>query len=200
MAQAPEGSSHATSMTLLAKVQAQEAEAWERFVELYAPLVHYWCRKAGLGEADTADVFQEVFQSVAAKIAAFRRDRPGDTLRGWLRTIAANKVRDHFRRSAGKASAQGGTSAQRLMHEVADPLVEDEAEEINVLQGSVRRALDWIRGDFEPQTWQAFLQTQVEERPPAEVAAELGMTAAAVRKAKYRVLRRLREELDGLLD
>jgi DNA-directed RNA polymerase specialized sigma24 family protein len=34
----------------------------------------------------------------------------------------------------------------------------------------------------------------------AEVGVELGMAKGAVRQAKYRVLRRLREELDGLPD
>jgi DNA-directed RNA polymerase specialized sigma24 family protein len=36
--------------------------------------------------------------------------------------------------------------------------------------------------------------------PAVEVACELGMTAGAVRQAKYRILRRLRQETDGLLD
>ena len=36
-------------------------------------------------------------------------------------------------------------------------------------------------------------------RPSAEIAAELGLSTAAVRQAKYRVLRRLRTEVEGLL-
>src|ERR1043166_8387300 len=89
-----------TSLTLLARVQADEPAAWERFVELYAPLVHHWCRRAELATEHAADVFQDVFQTVAQHIGASRHDRPGDTLRGWLRTITANKIRDHYRRHA----------------------------------------------------------------------------------------------------
>jgi RNA polymerase sigma-70 factor (ECF subfamily) len=188
-----------TSLTLLARVQADEPAAWERFVELYAPLVHHWCRRAALGAETTADVFQDVFQAVAQHIGTFRRDRPGDTLRGWLRTVTANKIRDHYRRHAGEPAAQGGTTARLLLQDVPDPLPADD-QETGVMQWSVRRALEWVRGDFEPTTWQAFWKTQVEEQSPADVAAELGMTPAAVRKAKYRVLQRLREELEGIAE
>jgi RNA polymerase sigma-70 factor (ECF subfamily) len=64
--------------------------------------------------------------------------------------------------------------------------------------GFLRAAIALIRGEFEPRTWQAFWLTAVEARSPGDVAAELGMTAGAVRVAKSRVLKRLREELRGL--
>jgi len=190
-----------TSLTLLARVKANHVDAWDRLVELYAPLVHYWCRKKELSAEDTADVFQEVFRSVAEHIVTFRRDREGDTFRGWLRTITTNKIRDHFRVTGGKAVAQGGTVAQHQLQSIADPLPEDDEEnESNVIQQSLKNALKWIRGDFEERTWQAFWKCQIEEQATEDIAVELEMTPAAVRKAKYRVLRRLREELEGLLD
>src|SRR5260370_707052 len=49
--------SSATSRSLLARVQADEPQAWERLVDLYAPLVHLWCRRWRLQEPDVADVF-----------------------------------------------------------------------------------------------------------------------------------------------
>jgi RNA polymerase sigma-70 factor (ECF subfamily) len=60
--------------------------------------------------------------------------------------------------------------------------------------------VEQVRGDFEEQTWQAFWLTVVEGRSATVLAPELGMTAAAVRQAKARVLRRLKEELGELLD
>ena len=63
----------------------------------------------------------------------------------------------------------------------------------------LRRALEWVRGDFSETTWKIFEQTTLEHQTYQEVAAELGMTANAVRQARFRVLRRLREELDGLI-
>jgi RNA polymerase sigma-70 factor (ECF subfamily) len=52
--------------------------------------------------------------------------------------------------------------------------------------------LEAIRKEFKPHLWQAFWRTAVEESPAPVVAAELGMTANAVRVAKHRVLERIR--------
>lgn len=186
----------ATSLGLLARAQARQEEAWRRLVELYGPLVFHWCRRAGLGDDDTADVFQEVFQAVSQHLPRYRHDRSGDTFRGWLRTICRNKIRDHFR--AAPAQGAGGSEALRALHEVPDPLPDDEADDRNWHARQVGQVLAWIEGDFDPRTWRAFHLTRVENRPTADVAQELGMTSPAVRKAAYRVLQRLREELAGL--
>jgi RNA polymerase sigma-70 factor (ECF subfamily) len=193
-------SGEATSPSLLARAQDNQPAAWEKLVDLYAPLVYHWCRRCDLSPEDTADVFQEVFRSVAAHLGGFRRDRAGDTFRGWLRTITRNKIRDHFRRRQEQPQAAGGTDAQLRILAVPEPLAEDDPSEADLVHQQVRRSLEELRGEFEQRTWQAFWQVQMEGRSTEDVAAELGMTAAAVRKAKYRVLRRLREALGDLLD
>ncbi|MCI0379907.1 MAG: sigma-70 family RNA polymerase sigma factor [Gemmataceae bacterium] len=192
--------SQATSLSLLLRVQARQPGAWERLVDLYGPLVYHWCRRAQLGGEDVADVFQEVFRSVAEHIGRFRRDRAGDTFRGWLRTIARRKVLDHFRRRDGQPLAAGGTDAHQRLQDVPDPLAAQDPSEDDVLQGQVRRLLESLRGDFEDRTWDAFWKVQMEGRNTEDVASELGMTQPAVRKAKFRVLARLRQELGDLLE
>lgn len=74
----------------------------------------------------------------------------------------------------------------------ADP-TDDPAAEL------LRRGLESIRGEFAERTWQAFEALAVGERPATDVAAELGLTVGAVSMARSRVLKRLREELDGTL-
>jgi RNA polymerase sigma-70 factor (ECF subfamily) len=184
---------------LLARVRANEPEAWERLVNLYGPLVLSWCRGKGLQDQDSADIFQDVFQAVVASVGSFRKERQGDTFRGWLRRITQNKVRDHFRKRRREAQGEGGSSAQKRMAQLAEPpLVEDLAPEEEC--GLFARALDLIRGEFEPRTWAAFWRTAVEGRVPRDVATELSMSPGAVRVAKSRVLHRLREELGDLME
>src|SRR5437016_5008771 len=110
-------SSHAsaTSRSLLERVRADDGPAWDRLVRLYAPLVMHWCRRWDLQEQDVADVFQEVFLSVATHIADFHKDREGDTFRGWLRTITRSKVLDLFRRRGREPAGCGGSEAQLRM-------------------------------------------------------------------------------------
>ena len=57
-----------------------------------------------------------------------------------------------------------------------------------------------VRGDFAPATWQAFLRHALEGVAAADVAAELGLSLNSVLLAKSRVLKRLRGELEGLVD
>src|SRR5206468_2455975 len=80
-----------TSRSLLAHAGANDPAAWDRLIALYAPLVWSWCRKMRLQHQDAADVFQEVFKAVATHLAQFHKSKPGDTFRGWLRTITRNK-------------------------------------------------------------------------------------------------------------
>ena len=55
------------------------------------------------------------------------------------------------------------------------------------------------RAEFEVRTWEVSSgQIAVDGRSPAEVAAALELSLPAVYKAKSRVLRRLRQELEGL--
>jgi RNA polymerase sigma-70 factor (ECF subfamily) len=60
--------------------------------------------------------------------------------------------------------------------------------------------LDLVRAEFESHTWEAFRRVAIERQSSARVAVDLGMSIAAVYQAKSRVLRRLRQELDGLME
>ena len=191
----------ATSRSLLMQLKDGQAAAWERLTSLYAPLVYHWCRGMRLAEQDMPDVFQQVFQSVAAHIRGFHKDRPGDTFRHWLRAITRNKVRDHFRRCARQAQAAGGTDAHIYFSQLAAPVDPEAAEECDVHdeEGETRQllrgALEQIRGQVHPRTWQAFWKVVVEGKTPEEAGQELAMRPGTVRVAKSRVLSRLRAEL-----
>jgi RNA polymerase sigma-70 factor (ECF subfamily) len=189
-----------TSPTLLERIKADDATAWNRLVALYAPLVYRWCRRWGLPEQEIADVFQDIFQAVSTHIAGFRKEKEGDTFRGWLRTIAHNKVRDHFRKMGREPGGAGGTEAQFRLSMIPSSQLPDEEDSSDARtdQGLFRRALELIRSEFEERTWLAFWLTAVEDRGPHDVAEELRMSPGAVRVAKSRVLRRLREELGEL--
>jgi len=183
-------------------VKARDPEAWRQLVRIYGPLVYAWCQQCGLQAEDAADIVQEVFGSVASSVSEFRRERPGDSFRGWLWTITRNKIRDHFRALQGRAQARGGTTAQQRLAELPErPPEESETDRSRTDELTPEyRAFEAIRAEFEDRTWEAFRRTAVDGLPAAEVAAELGMTPEAVYKAKSRVLRRIRQELGGMLE
>ena len=177
---------------------AQEAGAWQRLLDLYRPTVEAWCRRAGLSVEDAADVGQEVFAAVVRTIADFRRDRPGDSFRGWLWTVTRSRLLDFWRRRKKRVEAVGGSEGhERLLQVPADDAAEPEPAAAEV-QELYRRAVCLIQREFEDRTWQAFWRVTVDGQPAAEVARALGMTPGAVYIAKSRVLKRLRQEFAEL--
>ena len=189
-----------TSLTLLERLRADEPDAWRAMVRLYSPLVYSWCARAGVRGADADDVLQAVFQAAATHLASFRPTaRPTRSAGGC--GITRNVVLMHFRREARQPRASGGTESLLELHEVIDPTTPDSDDEDSLAEANElhRRALELVRGEFEERTWQMFWRTTVEDRSPVVLAAELGVTPAAVRKAKSRVLRRLKEEFGELI-
>jgi RNA polymerase sigma-70 factor, ECF subfamily len=187
---------HTTPVSLLERVrQPGEQRAWALFVDMYTPLLFEWARRIGLQEPDAADLVQEVFAVLVVKLPAFLYDRRKG-FRAWLRTILNNKWRDTCRRRAVRPQLH---SAEPLADMAAEP--DQEAFwETEYRQHLVGRALELMQQEFQPTTWRACWETVVSSRSPAEVAAELGMSLDAVYAARSRVLRRLRKELEGLLD
>jgi RNA polymerase sigma-70 factor (ECF subfamily) len=188
-----------TSSTLLARVCDQDAEAWRMLVRLYEPLIEVWILRAKLRPPDVRDVCQEVFAAVSTAVSNFHKDRPGDSFRAWLRTIVRHKIVDFYRQAANQPGAIGGTEAMRRLDEIADVSTATDSlqdpTEREALRWIRQQALENIRGEFEPHTWQAFWRLAIDRVAAKDVAHEMGMTAPAVRMAKSRVLRRLREEL-----
>ena len=151
----------------------------------------------GLDAHDAADVLQDVFARLSRAISSFDVDRTRGTFRGWLWTITRHKVLDWHRQTRRDLQGEGGSEAALRWAELADPFTDSSTNALDRRECTavVRRALDQIRGDFQTRTWQAFWQSTVEQRSTDQVAGELRMSAAAVRQAKSRVLRRLRETL-----
>lgn len=190
-----------TSESLLARVQADDAEAWARLVQIYGPVVYRWGRDAGLQPSDAADVVQDVFSSLTTHIARFSYERPADSFRGWLWTITRNRVRDHYRTLRRQARAAGGSDARQQLEALAEAPPDSHSESgLQELGGTRRRAMELVRQEFDDRTWKAFWRTAVEGDRPSDVAADLGVSVWAIYKARSRVLQRLRSELEGLFE
>ncbi|MBV09627.1 sigma-70 family RNA polymerase sigma factor [Rubinisphaera sp.] len=193
-----------TSLSLIQRLRNNDDTGWQRLNELYRPLIHYWCRKNQLSESDAEDLTQEVLAIVSAKIDSFQHGSDKDTFRGWLRVITRNQVLMHLRTSKNSPQGIGGTTVLGWINNI--PANGEESEEIDQQTQNTeqqilfQKSLELIQSEFETSTWTAFIQTAIDGRTTANVAADLGLSNGAVRTARYRVLRRLRSEFGDVLN
>jgi len=186
-----------TSSSLLARLREPNRPAdWERFVALYTPLLYSWTRRLRVPPEDAGDLLQDLFTCLLEQLPAFTYD-PRRSFRAWMRTLLVNRWRTwQRRRAAGRLQPGGG----KLLEEVAAPEQLPEFEEGEYRRHLVSRALQLMQAEFQPATWRACWAYVVEDRPPEDIAQELGISVNSVYLSKSRVLRRLREELTDLLD
>jgi RNA polymerase sigma-70 factor (ECF subfamily) len=191
---------HTTQPTLLQKLrEPNRPDAWQRFVDLYTPLLLTWARTLGLRGADAADLVQDVFVTLVQQLPTFRYDPARNNFRGWLRTVCWNRWRDRQRlRGAHVRQADAAELAGLVASEDRDPFWEQEHQAFLIRQAL--QTLRDLRREFEPQTVDLCWEVVVNDRPPGEVARQFGVSVNAVYIARLRVLRRLRQEVADFLE
>lgn len=186
-----------TSPTLLQQIEAKDADAWSVFVRLYSPLVFRWCRRAQLQASDVADIQQDVFRVVSQKIDTYQdgRKRSGG-FRSWLWGITRLEILNYLRTQKRQPIGEGGSATDRmewLAVAETEPDCEGEPSSQELLMQS---AVAILEPEFDTRIWRAFWDLTVKGRPTKDIGLDLNMTVNAVRQAKFRVARRLRQMLD----
>ena len=190
-----------TSLSLLCQLkQTPDAESWQQLLEFYSPLLRRWLKQCDVQPNDVDDLVQEVLMTVSSELASFDHNgRPG-AFRSWLRTTLVNRVRNHWR-AKGRLPTAGGSDVERRLADLADPntaltQIWNRQHDRHVLS----KLLNRIESDFSENTWSAFRLTALEGEKPNEVANQLDISVNAVFIAKSRVLSRLRQEAEGLVE
>jgi RNA polymerase sigma factor (sigma-70 family) len=186
-----------TQPSLLLRIRRpHDAAAWRQFVELYAPLVYGFLRKQGLQDADAADVAQDVLRTVATRIDELEYNPARGSFRGWLFAVVHSRLADFRRRSQRQRALLAQAAAIAPERDPAEP---SSAEwDLDYQRQVFHAAAERVRGDFSEASWRAFWLAAVEGRAAKEIAAELGLSPAAVYLAKARVMSRIRAEVESI--
>jgi len=190
-----------TRQSLLFRAQTGETDAWKDLVDLYRPLILGWLNRQGVPARDLEDLSQEVLFSVVKHLPGIQHSGQQGSFRSWLRTIVWSRTADYWRALDADTLAQGGSSATAALQQIADPDSElnrqwDDEHDRYVLQC----LLDPVEEEFEPITLRAFRRLAIDGVSGAKAAQELGLSMAAVSVAKSRVLARIRQDAEGLID
>ena len=183
---------HSTPPSLLERMRdVDDDEARRRFVDYCGPFLFHWAFRLGAARQDAIDFVQDFFVLLFEKLPQFRYD-PQKSFRGWIFITLKHEWLKRQRRPGVPVDADAN------LEELAStpPTPFEEAEFCSFV---TKRALEIMKAEFQEKTWKACWALVVEEKSGEAVARELGMSIAAVYKAKSNVLRRLREELSDLL-
>ncbi len=182
-----------TRDSLLAQVQDPgNTAAWNRFADIYRPVVIGLARRRGLQDADAQDLAQRVLLNVAAALPSWQPASPSVRFRHWLLRIAKNETLKFLTRQPRDA-AQGGSGVLQLLH--GQPQTEsdmDAAIELEYRRQLVRRAAQIVRDRSETITWQAFAMTTIDEVSIPAAARALRCSQGTIYAARSRIMRRIR--------
>jgi RNA polymerase sigma-70 factor (ECF subfamily) len=184
----------ATRASLLVRLRdPRDGAAWTEFVDLYAPLVYGYLRKQGLQDADAADLSQDVLGAIAVAVGRLDYDPRRGSFRNWLFTVLRRKLSNWQRAKRTRPDRRSDAADHKVLEQCPAPAGEEAAWEVEWEERVFAWACEQVRGDVTDATWQAFWKTAIDDRPGKQVAAELGLTVAAVYRARSRVQARLKE-------
>jgi RNA polymerase sigma-70 factor (ECF subfamily) len=175
--------------SLVVRARQGDERAWERLERTHRRLVCWWCGKSAIPTQDIDDVVQEVFAALAIALPKYEHQ----SFRGFLWTIAQNKIRDYWRVRKTQPAIEGKS---------VDELLAGVEAESNRGAGTTDQAtklvfdaiVQMVKGQFSEQDWRAFWKFVVDGNTAAEVATELGISRNQVYLAKSRILHRIRKE------
>lgn len=188
-----------TPISLLDRLRADPTEdVWNRLVEIYTPMIRRDLSQSRVPDTDIDDLSQEIFLVLLRELPQFVHSGRNGAFRHWLRELVLHRKLMYWR-----APRRGTVVAAdpQFLADLANP--DDESNQWWDRDHDayvVERLLTLLQPEFTETTWRAFCMQALEHRLPSAVADELGLTVNAVVIAKSRVLRRLRQEAQGLID
>jgi RNA polymerase sigma-70 factor (ECF subfamily) len=183
-----------TRASLLVRLRdPRDGAAWAEFVELYGPVVYGYARKQRLQDADAADLCQDVLQAVAGAVGRLEYDPRRGAFRNWLFTVVRRKLWDRRAAQENRAQGSGDSATHQLLEQVPAPAAEEAEWQAEWEDRLFAWACGQVRREVTDVTWRAFWRSALDGQSGKQVAAELGLSLAAVYSARSRVLVRLKE-------
>jgi RNA polymerase sigma-70 factor (ECF subfamily) len=192
-----QGSVPPTRKSLLARLKNwQDQDSWHEFYKIYQRLIYESALKAGLTNGEAQEVVQETLLAIAKKIAGFNYDPDVGSFRGWLLQITKRRIVDQFRkrRPGNDVSSQSDLALDQLPAGAGFEARWNEEWHLALLD--MARAL--VKRKVTPKQYRMFELYVLQQQPLKKVTKTLGVNAAQVYMAKYRITQLLKREMKQL--
>jgi RNA polymerase sigma-70 factor (ECF subfamily) len=166
--------------------------SWNKFFQIYEPLVLKYVRRHGVPQHDAQDVVQEVMISLMRKLPNFALDHKKGRFRTWLWKVTHHAVINWRRRQRRQREIERRQRERLSMQPNSAP------SRNNLWSGAeneaLQAALETARKISSRLNWACFEMRLLQGRPAAEIAAELGIPSNSVYVYASRVLATVRGE------
>ena len=175
-------------LRLVELARAGDRAARQRLYRQHVQRVFRTVRGMLRSDAEAEDVTQDAMLTALTSLDRYS-PRSGTRFAAWLTTIAVNTARRRFRRKRPELTATGE------LPDVADP-DSDLANDLDLARrrGALLRAL----AELEPREREVVSLRYGSDLNATEIAAQMGMEAANVRKILERARVRLGERIDAI--
>jgi RNA polymerase sigma factor (sigma-70 family) len=179
-----------TDKSLLLACRRGERTAWDTLISRYQRLIYAIPRRAGLGDDQAAEVFQEVFTTLVQKLDDI--DDP-DRLHAWLVTTARRKTwrlisKDKTWRQVSVEDSDGRAEEEFASIPDEAPLADEVMLRLEE-QHRIRAALASL--DERCRKLLTMLFYEEHERSYAEIAAALGTSTGSIGPTRARCLQKM---------
>jgi len=176
-----------------------DGASWHEFYQIYEKMIYETAIKAGLRSVEAQEVVQETLLSVAKKIAGFDYDPEVGSFKGWLLQITRRRIVDQLRKRRPGTETLGANASVTL-EQLSDPAVSKLEslwnEEWHQALLDMARAL--VKRRVSTKQYRMFELYVLQQLPMRKVTRTLGVNAAQVYMAKYRITKLLKREITDL--
>ncbi len=172
---------------LMAVAKSRDREAFARLFDYYAPRVHSYLERLGVGPEQADELTQEVMLTIWRKAEQY--DPARATPSTWIFRIARNRRIDALRRERGLSGAE----MRELEEDIPKAVQPGEELETANEAAFVRRSLERAIAELPPEQAEVLRLYYLEEMGQGEIADALGLPLGTVKS-------RLRLALDKLRD
>ena len=178
---------------IIRRCRLGDENAWNELVDRYQRLVFAVPRRAGLGEEQAADIFQEVFLTLFQKLDELERP---EKVRSWIVTTAKFKTWAAVRSAKGFYSPASDEEMEREMESIRDssPLADEiliELEQQHLIRAGMLELDERCREIL------TMLYLHANAASYAEVAARINVGETSVSPLRTRCLKKLEKIISG---
>ena len=187
-----------TSPVLINRLKnISDEDAWNRFYDIYSPLILAFARQKGCSESLAQDVLQETMCQLMQYLVKFDYNPQKGKFRSYLLQVVSSRIR---RLRSAKVPIIPLDEDQQTSLELSDPNTKMPWEEFDKLWRSnlMIHAFSRVQKRVNPLTWKSFELFVIEKNPADHVAKQLGIAKNTIYKHKRRVMDLLEQEIDNL--